>query len=183
MIGESDVGRSLLIAFSDGVDTSSWLAADAVLETARRSDVVMYGVSADAGGQTFLKDLARATGGSLFVARQTDDLRIRLRQCARGVPPALPGELLAARSPERRLAPHRRAGQGPRSNGQGAPPATSPVSSASSAGRRVPSVPTAGRLSTGTILGLMRWPFSRTSACRLHAVVSSCGLAVPFKRL
>lgn len=75
MIGESDVGRSLLIAFSDGVDTSSWLAADAVLETARRSDVVMYGVSADAGGQTFLKDLARATGGSLLAARQTDDLR------------------------------------------------------------------------------------------------------------
>ena len=75
MVGESDVGRSLLIVFSDGVDTSSWLAADTVLETARRSDVVMYGVSADAGGQTFLKDLARATGGSLLAARQTDDLR------------------------------------------------------------------------------------------------------------
>ena len=74
MVGESDVGRSLLIVFSDGVDTSSWLSADAVLETARRSDVVVYGVSADSGGQKFLRDLSRATGGSLFEAGEADDL-------------------------------------------------------------------------------------------------------------
>ena len=29
LLGESDAGRSLLIVFSDGVDTSSWLTADA----------------------------------------------------------------------------------------------------------------------------------------------------------
>ena len=44
LIGESDVGRSLLIVFSDGVDTSSWLPAESVIETARRGDVVVYGV-------------------------------------------------------------------------------------------------------------------------------------------
>jgi hypothetical protein len=44
MIGESDVGRSLMIVFSDGVDTRSWLEADAVLEIAKRGDVVVYGV-------------------------------------------------------------------------------------------------------------------------------------------
>ena len=44
LLGESDVGRSLLIVFSDGVDTSSWLTPESVLETARRGDVVVYGV-------------------------------------------------------------------------------------------------------------------------------------------
>ena len=43
----SAIGRrpGLLIVFSDGVDTSSWLRADAVLDAARRADVVVYGVS------------------------------------------------------------------------------------------------------------------------------------------
>ena len=31
MIGESDVGRALMIVFSDGLDTSSWLTSGAVL--------------------------------------------------------------------------------------------------------------------------------------------------------
>ena len=41
----SDVGRSLLIVFSDGVDTASFLSPDVVLQSARRSDVVVYGVA------------------------------------------------------------------------------------------------------------------------------------------
>jgi len=45
VLGESDVGRALLIVFSDGLDTASWLPADAVLDAAKRSDVVAYGVS------------------------------------------------------------------------------------------------------------------------------------------
>src|SRR5205823_10713570 len=44
MLGESDVGRALVIVFSDGLDTSSWLSPDLVLETAKRSDVVVYAV-------------------------------------------------------------------------------------------------------------------------------------------
>ena len=42
VLGESEVGRSLLIVFSDGYDTSSWLTAERVLETAKRPDVVVY---------------------------------------------------------------------------------------------------------------------------------------------
>jgi VWFA-related protein len=75
MIGESDVGRSLLIVFSDGLDTSSWLSAGSVLETARRSDVVVYGVSAGGGTHPeFLRDLCATTGGTLFDISSMRDL-------------------------------------------------------------------------------------------------------------
>jgi VWFA-related protein len=66
MVAESDVGRSLLIVFSDGVDTASWLSPDGVLQTARRSDVVVYGVAVGTQKPEFLRDLARATGGEVF---------------------------------------------------------------------------------------------------------------------
>ena len=45
MLGEADIGRDLLIIFSDGLDTSSWLTEKQVLEAARRADVVVYGVA------------------------------------------------------------------------------------------------------------------------------------------
>lgn len=45
VLGESDAGRSLLILFSDGFDTASWLTPDAVLDIAKRSEAVAYGVS------------------------------------------------------------------------------------------------------------------------------------------
>ena len=38
MLAESDVGRGLVIVFSDGLDTSSWLRPKAVLDVAKRSD-------------------------------------------------------------------------------------------------------------------------------------------------
>jgi len=66
MLGESDAGRALLIAFSDGVDTASWLTAESVLETAKRADVVAYAVSVGQHAQPFLRDLANATGGDVF---------------------------------------------------------------------------------------------------------------------
>jgi VWFA-related protein len=67
MIGESDAGRGLLIVFSDGVDTSSWLRADAVLEAAKRADVVVYGVSVVSRLKPeFLREVTSFTGGRLF---------------------------------------------------------------------------------------------------------------------
>jgi VWFA-related protein len=45
VLGESDAGRSLLIVFSDGFDTSSWLTPEAVLDIGKRSEAVVYGVS------------------------------------------------------------------------------------------------------------------------------------------
>jgi len=74
LIGESDVGRSLLIVFSDGVDTSSWLKADAVLDTARRGDVVVYCVEVGERRASFPRDLADVTGGRLFSVESTRDL-------------------------------------------------------------------------------------------------------------
>jgi Ca-activated chloride channel family protein len=74
LLGESDAGRSLLIVFSDGVDTSSWLTADAVLETARRGDVVVYGVEVGDRRASFPRDLSEATGGRLFAIESTTDL-------------------------------------------------------------------------------------------------------------
>jgi len=42
---EADDGRTLMLLFSDGRDTASWLTARAVLDAARRTDVVIYPVT------------------------------------------------------------------------------------------------------------------------------------------
>jgi Ca-activated chloride channel family protein len=75
MLGDTDVGRDLVIVFSDGVDTASWLSGDRVLDAARRSDVVVYGVSVrSAERPDFLRELSRVTGGSLLEVDSTRDL-------------------------------------------------------------------------------------------------------------
>jgi VWFA-related protein len=74
LVGESDVGRSLMIIFSDGVDTSSWLSADAVVDSARRGDVVVYGVEVGEHRASFPRDLTDVTGGRLFAVESTKDL-------------------------------------------------------------------------------------------------------------
>ena len=76
VLGESDVGRALVILFSDGVDTTSWLAPAAVLRSARRTDAVVYAVSSPAAGKTpkFLDDLCETTGGRLLEVRADDRL-------------------------------------------------------------------------------------------------------------
>lgn len=75
MLAQSDAGRSLVIVFSDGVDTSSWLSDAAVLETARRSDAVVYAVSVGENPRrTFLDEIGDATGGTLFKIESTKDL-------------------------------------------------------------------------------------------------------------
>jgi len=74
MVGESDAGRSLAIVFSDGVDTASFLPAGAVLDTAKRSDVVVYGVSVGPRVR-LLRDLSAFTGGSVFDVESTKNLK------------------------------------------------------------------------------------------------------------
>jgi Ca-activated chloride channel family protein len=75
MLGESDAGRSLLVVFSDGLDTSSWLQADAVLDVARRSDVVVYTVATGGSRRSrFLRELSGLTGGRLFEVESTKNL-------------------------------------------------------------------------------------------------------------
>jgi Ca-activated chloride channel family protein len=78
MVGESGEGRNLVLLFSDGVDTSSWLSADQTLASARRANVVVYGATVRGGGATaFLEDLARQTGGGVVEVESTRDLRGR----------------------------------------------------------------------------------------------------------
>jgi Ca-activated chloride channel family protein len=74
-LGESDPGRALVIVFSDGVDTSSWLTPEAVLEAAKRSDAVVYAVSTRSRLKPeFLRDVTSLTGGRLFEIEKTATL-------------------------------------------------------------------------------------------------------------
>jgi Ca-activated chloride channel family protein len=87
-------GRTVVLVFSDGDDTASWLEPRAVFTAAQRSDVVVHAVSRDGGlrratdadlsnrelertlfdaepqlfGRLYLSRLVEETGGSLFVA-------------------------------------------------------------------------------------------------------------------
>jgi VWFA-related protein len=72
--GEKEGGRSLALVFSDGVDTGSWLSSSRVLDIARRTGVVVYGVSVRGSG-SFLEDLSEATGGTAIEAESTRNLR------------------------------------------------------------------------------------------------------------
>ena len=73
--GQADAGRELLVVFSDGLDTSSWLSADRVLDVAKRSDVVAYAVAIRSPAKPeFLRDLTSFTGGRLFEVERTGNL-------------------------------------------------------------------------------------------------------------
>jgi Ca-activated chloride channel family protein len=75
MVAESDVGRGLVIVFSDGLDTGSWLSPKAVLDVAKRSDAVVYAVSAGLASRAeFLEELTDQTGGRLFKVESTRSL-------------------------------------------------------------------------------------------------------------
>ena len=89
--------RHLVILFTDGDDTSSWLSWRGLLDRARRTDAVVYGVT-QRSWQTararslplmvfvcrdgeppedVVETLADVTGGRVFTARDPDDLRER----------------------------------------------------------------------------------------------------------
>lgn len=90
--------RRLVLVFSDGDDTSSWLPRDWVLEKARRTDAVVYAVEIRNAGMrsipslqnrsgtesfksvsydesSFLDELADMTGGARFRVTEATDLR------------------------------------------------------------------------------------------------------------
>ena len=74
LVAESEPGRALVIVFSDGIEVSSYLPGDAVLETAKRSDAVVYSVALrNVARPRFLRDLADTSGGdSLEIASPLD---------------------------------------------------------------------------------------------------------------
>jgi len=79
-LAESDPGRTLIIVFSGGLDTCSWLTAGAVLDTARRSDGVVYAVAVGRFKADFLRELTSLTGGHLFAMEKTANLSAIFRR-------------------------------------------------------------------------------------------------------
>jgi len=73
LLGDTDAGRTLVVIFSDGVDTASFVDPELVLDTARRVNGVVYGVSSAREEPRFLRDLASATGGRVIDIGRTGD--------------------------------------------------------------------------------------------------------------
>jgi VWFA-related protein len=72
---ESKTDLPLVVVFTDGMDTSSWLTQEEVVEAAKRGDAVVYAVSAGRlPGRAFLRDLTEATGGTAFEVESMNDL-------------------------------------------------------------------------------------------------------------
>jgi VWFA-related protein len=79
-LGESPDGRNLVLLFSDGLDTASWLSADQALTSARRANVVVYSAVVRGGPSLrFLRDVGRQTGGDVIEVESTRDLRGRFQ--------------------------------------------------------------------------------------------------------
>jgi Ca-activated chloride channel family protein len=70
-LAEGGDRRTLLLTFSDGVDTSSWLDPETVIDLAKRSSTVVYGVStgSPSGIPAMLREIADATGGGVLDGR------------------------------------------------------------------------------------------------------------------
>lgn len=67
LLGDTEGGRTLVVIFSDGIDTASFTSAEVALGTARRVNGVVYGVAATSGGEArFLRDVTAATGGRVL---------------------------------------------------------------------------------------------------------------------
>lgn len=67
-----DRSRALLLVFSDGFDTTSFVTMEAVIESARRSNAVVHAVHFQP--DKFLGSLTEATGGRMWSARSDRQL-------------------------------------------------------------------------------------------------------------
>jgi VWFA-related protein len=84
---ETARGRMLVLLFTDGTDTSSWLTEEGVLAMARQSDCVVHVVHtglerADGAppAGSFLPRLAAITGGRLWETDGAQDLELAVRR-------------------------------------------------------------------------------------------------------
>ena len=68
-----DLTRPLLLVFTDGKDTASWLSEDAVIDSARRIGAVVHVVRVES--DDFLDRLAANTGGRTWSATSDRELR------------------------------------------------------------------------------------------------------------
>lgn len=76
MSAQSAEGRPLVMVFTDGLDTASWLQPDELIEATRRANSVVYTVaSGSARRWPFLSEIANATGGRAITIDSSKDLR------------------------------------------------------------------------------------------------------------
>jgi VWFA-related protein len=75
MTAQSVDGRPLVVVFTDGLDTVSWLRDTDLLDATTRASAVVYTVAAGPARQwQFLKDLATATGGRAIALASAKNL-------------------------------------------------------------------------------------------------------------
>jgi VWFA-related protein len=74
---DASESRPVMLAFSDGADTSSWLSRDQTIEAARRSGMLIHVVELSElpGGTAFGRELAKAGGGRSWPATSGRGLR------------------------------------------------------------------------------------------------------------
>ena len=77
-----DTTRPLLLVFTDGLDTSSWLSEDDLLESVRRANVVIHAITVGPD-QPFLKQLTHEAGGRTWSASSNRDLQELFRRAIR----------------------------------------------------------------------------------------------------
>ena len=72
--------RTVVVVFSDGLDSLSWLTPAQVVEAAARSEALVYAVVVREKSDPenpFLREVTRATGGRVWTARSERELRAR----------------------------------------------------------------------------------------------------------
>jgi len=81
MTTQAEPGRSLVVVCSDGRDTASWLDPEEVVESAKRSNAVVYAVAAGRARRwEALKDVTDATGGHTIEIESSRDLAAQFRK-------------------------------------------------------------------------------------------------------
>lgn len=74
-VGEGDVGRALVIVFSDGADTASWLTDERLIDTIKRSDSVVYGATVRTKVKPeLLAEVTSLSGGHLHEIERLQNL-------------------------------------------------------------------------------------------------------------
>ena len=121
LLGDTEGGRTLVVIFSDGVDTASFTRADVAIETARRVNGVIYAVATTSSGDSrFLRGRCRSHWRPCPRHRHRRQSRAGVSRNPAGVPPPLRHHLRANGRRARRLASAERPGAAPRRSRAGA---------------------------------------------------------------
>ena len=73
LVGD-EPGRSLVLVFSDGIDTASWLTTARLLETVKASPAVVYAASVGDDATAMLREVTDTSGGRHVAVESTRNL-------------------------------------------------------------------------------------------------------------